>query len=330
MSIIYLESPSFDPHFNLALEQYVFDEMPKSNEYFILWQNDNAVIVGKYQNTIEEINAEYVKENHIHVVRRLSGGGAVYHDLGNLNFTFIIDAGDSEDLNFRVFSMPVIKALGRLGVTVEQNGRNDITVDGKKFSGNAQYIKNGRVMHHGTILFHSDLNKLAASLKVSKDKIESKGIKSVRSRVTNLKEYLPKGTTLKEFKSLLQEYMFEEVENQYILNDYDLKRIAEIQSNRYNLWDWNYGSSPKYSIFKERLVENCGKIQLNMEVEEGLITKFAIWGDYFGSGDPGELVNLLIGTKSEEDELRRALEGMDINYYCKNLTETELIEIILQ
>lgn len=330
MSIIFLESPSFDPRFNLAFEQYVFDELPKSNEYFMLWQNDNAIIVGKHQNTVEEINTEYVRENHIHVVRRLSGGGAVYHDLGNLNFTFIMEAGDVEDLNFRVFSMPVVKALGQFGITVELSGRNDITIAGRKFSGNAQYIKNGRVMHHGTLLFDSDLNKVAASLRVTRDKIESKGIKSVRSRVTNLKEYLPQGLTLTEFKNLLKEYMFEEVDGQYTLTDSDLKRIGEIQRERYDLWDWNYGFSPKYSITKERLVENCGSIQLSMEVADGMITKFAIRGDYFGSGDSGELENSMIGRRPEEDDLRMALKGLDINYYCRNLSAEVLIGIILQ
>ena len=330
MSIIYLESPSFDPHFNLALEQYVFNEMPKTNEYFMLWQNDNAIIVGKHQNTIGEINQEYVKAHNIQVVRRLSGGGAVYHDLGNLNFTFIMDAGDAEDLNFRVFSVPVVKALKRLGITAEQNGRNDITVDGRKFSGNAQYIKNGRIMHHGTILFNSDLEKVATSLNVSKDKIESKGLKSVRSRVMNLKEYLPEDITLTEFKNLIKKYMFEEVKNQYVLTDTDLRRVREIQKERYDTWEWNYGFSPKYSISKERFIENCGKIQLNMEVEKGIITKFITQGDYFGSGDSADLAGILIGSKPEEAELMNTLSGIDINYYYKNLTVKEFIKIIIQ
>ncbi|NCB52022.1 MAG: lipoate--protein ligase [Clostridia bacterium] len=328
--MIYLESPSFDPRFNLALEQYVFDELTKANEYFMLWQNDNAIIVGKYQNTIEEINTEYVVQKEIQVVRRLSGGGAVYHDRGNLNFTFISDAGNVEDLNFRVFCEPVIKALCQFGVTAHLSGRNDITIDGKKISGNAQYIKNGRVMHHGTILFDSDLSKVTASLKVSKDKIESKGIKSVRSRVTNLKPYLPNCITMEEFKKMLKEYMFKEVDGQYALSDSDFKRIEKIKKERYDLWDWNYGFSPNYSIVKQRTVKNCGSIQLSMEVVDGQITEFAIRGDFFGSGDPDELSNHIIGRRPEACDLREALRGININYYCKNLSTSELMEIILQ
>lgn len=329
MSLIYIESPSIDPYFNFALEQYVFDEMPKTNEYFMLWQNDNTISIGKHQNTIEEINAEYVKANNINIVRRLSGGGAVYHDLGGLNFTFIMDAGD-EDLNFRIFSIPVVKTLNRLGIAAEQNGRNDITIDGRKFSGNAQYLKNGRIMHHGAILFDSDLDKVAASLKVSPDKIESKGLKSVRSRITNLKEYLPAEITLAQFKDLLKEYIFEEATYQYILTDKDLEKVREIQKERYNTWEWNYGFSPKYGIKKERFVQGCGRIEINMEVENGVITKFLTYGDYFGIGDAVELWNLIIGKNSEEKELIEALKGIDINYFYKNLTAKELINIILQ
>lgn len=144
----YIESPSHDPHFNLALEQYVFDRLDRSHDYFMLWQNDNAIIVGKHQNTIGEINASYVKEHDISVVRRLSGGGAVYHDLGNINFTFISDTGDASMFDFSTFCRPVVKALHSIDVPAEINGRNDMTVDGKKFSGNSQYMKHGRVMHH--------------------------------------------------------------------------------------------------------------------------------------------------------------------------------------
>ena len=132
--MIYIKSPSTDPHFNLALEQYVFDEMDRSQEYFMLWQNDNAIIIGKHQNTVREINSSYVKEHDISVVRRLSGGGAVYHDLGNLNFTFIVSENGLEQFDFGSFCRPIVKALGHFGVKAEINGRNDMTIDGKKFS----------------------------------------------------------------------------------------------------------------------------------------------------------------------------------------------------
>jgi lipoyltransferase and lipoate-protein ligase len=329
MSIVYLESPSFDPSFNLALEQYIFDEMPRQNEYFMLWQNDNSVIVGKHQNTIEEINSEFVRNNGIQVVRRLSGGGAVYHDLGNLNFTFIMDAGDAEDLNLRIFSAPLVKVLNRLGVKAEQNGRNDITVEGMKFSGNAQYLKGGRIMHHGTILFHSDLNTIEKVLNVSKDKIESKGLKSVKSRVTNLIDHLPENSSLKEFKDLLKQFMFEEIEAQYTLTEDDLKRIREIKSERYDKWAWNFGYSPRYTISKERYVAGVGKIQLYLDVDKGEIKAIEARGDYFGAGNSDELGGALIGRKLEENELRQALQDIDINHYFKNLDLNGFLDVIL-
>lgn len=146
----------------------------------------------------------------------------------------------------------------------------------------------------------------------------------------NLKEYLPEDITLTEFKNLIKKYMFEEVKNQYVLTDTDLRRVREIQKERYDTWEWNYGFSPKYSISKERFIENCGKIQLNMEVEKGIITKFITQGDYFGSGDSADLAVILIGSKPEEAELMNTLSGIDINYYYKNLTVKEFIKIIIQ
>ena len=157
----YLNLYTTDPAWNLAAEQYVFDRLPRDRTYFMLWQNDNAIIIGKHQNTAAEINEQFVRENGVRVVRRLSGGGAVYHDMGNLNFTFIADAGDMESINFRLFCRPVVAALAKIGVTAEINGRNDMTIDGQKFSGNSQYLKEGRVMHHGTIMFDSNLDLVA-------------------------------------------------------------------------------------------------------------------------------------------------------------------------
>ena len=187
----YLESGSHDPGFNLALEQYVFDRMDRAHAYCMLWQNDNAIIVGKNQNTVGEINAAYVKEHGIRVVRRLSGGGAVYHDLGNINFTFIVDSGATAAFDFSTFCRPIVKALEHFGVHAEINGRNDMTIDGKKFSGNSQYGKQGRTMHHGTILYDSDLEVVEKALTVSRDKLEGKGIQSVRSRALILPETSP-------------------------------------------------------------------------------------------------------------------------------------------
>ena len=173
----------------------------------MLWQNDNTVVIGKNQNTFAEVNQRVADEKHITVVRRLSGGGAVYHDLGNLNFTFILDAKDATDLDIRLFCQPIAELLRSLGVPAEVNGRNDITIEEKKFSGNSQYLKQGRVMHHGTLMFNSDLSVVAEVLDVSADKFQSKAAKSVKARVTNIAPYLPDGFTLAQFKTLLLKYI---------------------------------------------------------------------------------------------------------------------------
>ena len=331
MSMVYLESPSTEPDFNLALEQYVFDTLPRSNEYFMLWQNDDAIIVGKHQNTAEEIDQDYVREQGIRVVRRLSGGGAVYHDLGNINYTFIVDAKGSKSLDFAIFCRRVVDALATLGVRAEVNGRNDITIGGKKFSGNSQYIKKDRIMHHGTIMFNSDLSVLEAALKVSKDKIESKGIKSVRARVTNVREHIRGEITMAQFWNVLRRCMVED-QNMiaYKLTEEDLAEIEELRQSRYATWEWNYGASPNYSIRKERRVEGCGKIQIGMEVEKGIITAFSTHGDYFGLGDPADVATALIGQKAEEQALLLALAVLPINNYYNNLTREELVDIILK
>ena len=327
--MIYIESPSNDPAFNLALEQYVFDNMDKSKEYFMLWQNDNTIVVGKHQNTISEINMEYVKENDIKVVRRLSGGGAVYHDMGNLCFTFIVDSGDISSFDFGKFCVPIVKALGKFGVNAEINGRNDMTIDCKKFSGNSQYSKNNRVLHHGTIMYDSNIGVIADSLNVSKDKIESKGVKSVKSRVTNVKDYMKEDIHIDEFKNMLLKFMFDEGDiEEYKLTDEDMKIINKIKEEKYATWEWTFGSSPKYNILKERRIEGCGKIELYMEVNDGIIDSLQIYGDYFGNGDSRDISKLLIGCKVEENEIKKALRDVDISHYFSNMTKDEFINIV--
>lgn len=244
----YLESASTDPRWNLALEQYVFASMDKSEDYFFLWQNHHTIVVWKNQNTVAEINNAYAREAGITVVRRLSGGGAVYHDMGNLNFTFVADAKGMESINFHLFCQPIVETLRSFGVEAVISGRNDITVDGKKFSGNSQYLKDGRVMHHGTILFDSDLSVVGKALCVDREKMESKGIRSVASRVTNLGAYLPQGTTLAAFKSRLLSYLTSDKGlAPYALTEKDRDAIQAIKEERYDTWEWNYGRSPAYT-----------------------------------------------------------------------------------
>lgn len=329
--MVYLESKCYDPYYNLALEQCVFDELPRNESYFMLWQNSNAVIIGRYQNTVAEVNAAFIAEHDIRVARRLSGGGAVYHDLGNVNYTFITDAGRLETLDLHMFCMPLVNALKKLGVHAEVSGRNDVTIDGQKCSGNSQYLKDGRVMHHGTILFDSDLSMISGALNVLPDKIQSKGVKSVRSRVTNIRPKLAQDVSVSEFIALLKKHMVSDADMKVLeLGEREHGIVERLKEQRYSTWDWNYGASPQYSIQKARRVENCGRIELFYEAGKGVITEFYYQGDFFGSGDGRELISRLLGCRLEESSLMERLEGFPLDYYIKGLTAEQLVSVILQ
>ena len=328
--MIYLESPGVNPAFNLALEQFVFDEMDRSQDYFMLWQNDNAVIVGKNQNTAEEIDSNYVREHNIRVVRRLSGGGAVYHDLGNLNFTFITGAGNVSQMDRHAFNRPIIKALSRLGAEALCNGRNDMTIAGGKFSGSSQYIRGGRILHHGTLLFDSDLSVLSRCLNVSQDKLSSKGIRSVRSRVTNIRPHLKEDLTFLQFREVFLRFLGEEFSfRPYRFTEEELSRVREIQAARYDRPEWNYGPSFGGCLKKEQRLEGCGKIQAVMEVKEGCLSRIAFCGDFFGSASLNDLTNRLQGCPLNGESLLAALSGLDLEPYIHGLKAPQLIRLLL-
>lgn len=329
--MIYLESKIHDPAYNLALEQFVFDALDPEQEYFMLWQNDNTIVVGKHQNTVAEINSAYVREHGIQVVRRLSGGGAVYHDLGNINFTFIAKAGNIETFDFSTFCIPVVKALEQVGVKAELTGRNDIAIDGKKFSGNSQYVRRGRVMHHGTIMYDSNLSVVSAALTPPKDKFESKGFKSVVSRVTNVRPYVKKDMDTLTFLCTLRDCMDQEYHlTSYVLSREQEEKVRTIQKERYATWEWTYGQSPAYTHLKERYVPNCGHIQLYMTVEQGVLQKLSIHGDYFGNKDTRKLGERLTGCPMEEQMLLNRLKKVFLPAYIQNLTVEQLVSLILQ
>lgn len=326
----YIESPCHNPAFNLSLEQYVFDVMDRRNSYFMLWQNEPSIIVGKNQNTAAEINESYVRERQIQVVRRLSGGGAVYHDEGNINFTFITDQ-DSDLFDFSKFCIPVVRALRSVGVEATVTGRNDIEIEGKKFSGNSQYAKEGRIMHHGTIMYDSDLKALAKALTVSQDKLESKACKSVQSRVTNIRPYMKRSMDTRQFFERIREFMFRE--NKMIpcqLDQAELHTVRKIQRERYDTWDWNYGFSPDYAVKKKRRVENCGTIEVYMDVKKGQIKRLAFSGDYFSGVESKYLAEYLEGVKLNRAALLHQLEAIEIQDYFHNLSKDRFVQILLE
>lgn len=319
-----------DPRYNLALEEYVLKNLPNDNDYLFLWQNEPAIIIGRNQNTIEEINTNYVEEHNIHVVRRISGGGAVYHDFGNLNYTFVTTNSRDNLNNFRKFTEPVIKALNSLGVDAQFAGRNDILIDGKKFSGNAQTYYKDRMYHHGTILFDADLDMVAKVLQVKLEKIESKGIKSNRSRVTNILPFLKKKMTTKEFQDYLLKFILEtdDIESKtYHLTEEDYQKIDKLMKEKYSTWEWNYGENPDFAIQKEKRFAG-GKVSFNIDVSENLIKNVKIFGDFFGRTEISKLENVLVGVKFQRKDVLELLGNIDIEEYFYNITKEDIISLL--
>ncbi|MGJ7910273.1 lipoate--protein ligase [Neobacillus sp. LXY-1] len=318
-----------DPQINLAIEEYALKNLDINETYLLFYINQPSIIIGKNQNTIEEINTEYVEQNGIIVVRRLSGGGAVYHDLGNLNFSFITKDDGESFHNFRKFTEPVISALKKLGVNAELSGRNDVEVEGRKISGNAQFSTKGRMFSHGTLLFNSEMENVASSLKVKKDKIESKGIKSVRSRVANISEFLTERINIEEFRSLILKSIFEGQSEiaEYVLTDEDWEKIHQLSKERYQNWDWNYGKSPKCNLQHSHRFP-VGSIDVRLEVNKGIIENCKIYGDFFGVGDVSEIEAKLKDIRYDKGEIEKALADVTISHYFGNITKEEFLNLL--
>ncbi|WP_419877566.1 lipoate--protein ligase [Brevibacillus centrosporus] len=318
-----------DPRINLAIEEYALKQLPASDDYLLFYINEPSIIIGKNQNTIEEINTTYVEENNIHIVRRLSGGGAVYHDLGNLNFSFITNDDGQSFHNFRKFTEPVVQALKELGVEAELTGRNDIQVGERKISGNAQYSTKGRMYSHGTLLFDSEMENVVSALKVNAEKIQSKGIKSIRSRVANITEFLERDMTIEEFRVAILHSIFGggEVE-EYKLTEEDWEKIHELSRERYQNWNWNYGKSPKSNYRATKRFEGIGTIEVQLDIEKGLIQTAKIYGDFFGVRDVAELEALLHEIPYDRQAVASALADTDLQAFFGNLEKEAFVSLL--
>lgn len=327
--MIKINNTSTDPYFNMALDEYVTKNM-KEGTVFYFYQNRPTVVIGRNQNTFEEINSDFIKEKGIEVVRRISGGGAVYHDFGNLNFTFVADAGEYAGFDFVKFTRPVIKALEKIGIKAEHTGRNDITIEGKKFSGNAQYRYKNRVMHHGTILFDVNIEDMVQALNVDQDKIVSKGVKSVRSRVTNISEHLAFPLSIEEFKKILTETILEEEEfnKEYNLTEEDLKAINELRDKKFKTWEWVYGTSPAFNVQK-KLRFDWGSMDVRLDIENGIIKGCKIYGDFFAARDIEDLENLVVGLRYTDEDIKNKIVQTDIAEYLPAASQEDLIRVFL-
>ncbi|MGD2076827.1 MAG: lipoate--protein ligase [Chloroflexota bacterium] len=315
-----------DPRLNLALEEYLLRHGQVTEPLLLLYINEPAVIVGRNQNTVEEIDPDYVESRGIHVVRRLSGGGAVYHDLGNLNFSTITP--DKNHLtDFRWFTRPVIRVLGELGVEAEFRGKSDIFAAGKKISGNAQYSTAGRLLSHGTLLFDSDLEALLKALNPRQVKIESRAIQSVRSRVVNIRDLLAKPMSMAEFKEALLEGLLEgRAVRRYVLSYSEWTKIHQIAVDRYHQWDWNYGRSPKFNVQKSLRLAT-GRLDMRIEIQRGRIETIEISGEYAGQRQVAEFAERLTGIPYSRSALLTAMTKIDQASLPRDLSQDELLDL---
>jgi len=319
-----------DPTINLALEEYCVRNLDVENEMYLLFYiNQPSIIIGKHQNTIEEINKDYVDAKGIKVVRRISGGGAVYHDHGNLNFSFITKYSPEFFHNFEKFTKPVVETLREMGVNAELGGRNDVTVDGRKISGNAQFTNLRSMFSHGTLLFNSHIEDVVQALNVKQEKIESKGIKSVRSRVANITEFLTEEMSIEDFREKIINNVFKEYDivPTYDLSDAEWEEVNKLSEAKYKTWEWNFGRSPEYNLQKVNRFD-FGQVDARIFVKDGKIKNIKFFGDFLGYGDSEDIEKKLEGIVYKEEEVSAALKETDLRYYFGNIELKDFVKFI--
>ncbi|MFA7326871.1 MAG: lipoate--protein ligase [Candidatus Kapaibacterium sp.] len=328
--MIFIENEGItNPSINLALEEYCLRNFDGNKDYLLFYINEPSIIIGRNQNTLEEINHEYVEEKGIHVIRRISGGGTVYHDFGNLNFSFMTDYCFESLNNFKKFTAPVIKVLNDMGVAAELKGRNDIVVNDRKISGNAQFSSGKRMFSHGTLLFDSELSEVANALNVKMSKIESKGHKSVRSRVANISEFMEKKMDVQSFRANILKGLYEDREDfeTYHLTEDEWTGVHKLKDEKYATWEWNYGHSPRFNIKRTKRFA-IGEIDLRLFVEKGIIKEFKVFGDFFGKEPIDNFEKLFIEQKYEHKLILEIVEKLEIKDYFGEVDRAELAELI--
>ena len=326
----YLWLPTQSPYVNLSVEEYLL--MQSQTDVFMLWQDMDSVIVGRHQNTAAEINQEYIDAHHIPVVRRLTGGGAVFHDLGNLNFTFIKNIQPHEkEINFIKYLQPIVDALQSLGVPAQFAGRNDLVIEDKKISGNAMVFYRNRVLEHGTLLFSTTKQNLAPALKADPDKFKDKAVKSVRNRVTNISEYLPKQMSVLEFKDYLMNFIVSQNADAHIdnLTEEERVEIEHLSKDKYATWEWNYGSSPKYEIVN-KIRTKGGSVQVMMNIVNGHIAAIRFYGDFFSQIEPEKLEHQLCGIPYMAKAVAQKLAEFDLSAFFGSVSQEEILSLLMR
>ena len=324
----YIKNPSTNPYYNMAFDEYCLESLPIDEPVFFLWQNRPAVIVGFNQEVNTEVNLDYLKENGIDLVRRVTGGGAVYHDLENLNYTIV---GRSEDLerDYPEYASLLAKALQTLGVPATLSGRNDILVEGRKVSGYAKRVCKNRLMVHGTLMYNVDVDVLTHVLNPSTTKLQSKGIASVRSRVANLCEYLPEIPDIQTFSQRLEEILSNNhSDTEYQLSETDLTNIQQLTDKKFATWEWNYGRSPKATLSHSARLA-CGTVEIHLTLAENRIASCRFGGDFLGNLSATDLESALIDVVYNTESIRERLSSFTISDYFDKVTVEELIKLIM-
>ncbi len=324
-----LVAESFDPFANAATEEHLLKSFDAGGEPVIyLWRNDNTIVIGRNQNPLKEINLAAAERDGVKLFRRLSGGGAVYHDLGNLNYSFVSQTSAARPSDYATLAQPIIAFLRSLGVPAEFKGRNDIEIGGRKISGTAQYVYKDRLLHHGTLLFSLNENKLGKYLNVDPDKIRAKGIDSVRKRVTNISEHLPPGLgwDASDFTQALAGWFSRERRAKpIVLAQAARQEIARRAKEHFASWEWNYQNFDPASFFNKKRFPG-GSVEVYLTVESGTIRRLTFAGDFLSVRDPGELTRLLIGQKHDPAAVRAILQSVDLPGYFGQIDADQLIE----
>jgi len=324
----YLKNPNTDPYFNMAFDEFCLNSLPVDEPVFYLWQNRPSVIMGFNQEVNTEVNLEYLRQNDIALVRRVTGGGAVYHDLGNLNYTIV---GRSEDLerDYPEYAGLMMKALQELGVPATLSGRNDILVDGKKVSGFAKRVCKNRLMVHGTLMFDVNLEVLTQALCPPATKLQSKGIASVRSRVTNLCEHLPHLANIQAFSQALERILScQYTDEEYRLSSDELASIQQLADEKFSQWEWTYGHSPKATLtYSARL--KCGTVEVHLTLTENRIASCRFGGDFLGNLPVTDVESALKGVIYDAEAISQCLSAIGIQQYFDRVEPEELVKLMI-